>query len=343
MAALSSGRRVHLVRAVPLVLGALAVLLLASQPAGPQPASAAVTVELTPTEPTPTEPTPTAPPPGSQVQARSGGGVAGDVSYVVDTSTGPRTFVLHLPGGVAPTEPAPLVLVLPGLARTAASTVRETRFDAVGDATGAVIAYVDGERGSWAAGRCCGYAAAARIDDVSALHEVVDGLATLTPIDRRRVVLAGFSNGGMLAYRVACQEARGIAGIIVASGALVVPHCSPSAPVSVVASHGLLDRTVPEQGQARSPYLRTSTPSLTASLQPFLRLAGCRSNRTQEAGRWSVDIRRNCRQGSSITVFRDAQGLHRWPSITVPSGQTFAAQAYGLLADRRSLVDFGSG
>jgi len=270
------------------------------------------------------------------------GTTPGTQAYAVDLPSGRRTFLLHRPRGVVPEVASPVVLVLPGLNLTAAYTEPNTGMDAVSDVTGALVVYVDGVHGSWDAGRCCGYAAEKGVDDVTALHELVDSLTTLAPVDRRRVLVAGFSNGGMLAYRFACQDARGIAGVIVVSGALVTPACSPAAPVSLVVVHGRLDRTLPEGGQGAHNRLNVATPSVTASLRPFLRVDACRSSRRAGDTRWSVEVRRRCRQGSGVTVFRDAQGLHRWPVDGVPGGGSFSARAYALLAGQRSQLDFGS-
>jgi len=266
----------------------------------------------------------------------------GTQAYVVDLASGARSFLLHLPSGRTPGDPRPLVLALPGPHLGGRSVETDSGLNAVSDTTGALVAYVDGDHGSWNAGRCCGYAAEHGTDDITALHQLVDAIATLAPVDRRRVVVAGFSNGGMLAYRFACEHPREVAGVVVVSAALVTPDCTPSAPVSVVVAHGLLDRTVPAAGQRASNLLHTSTAPLPASLAPFSRLDGCRSTRTLQDGRWSVELRRRCRQGSSITVFRDARGRHRWPA-TVPGGHSFSAAAYGLLAGRRALADFGQG
>ena len=47
-------------------------------------------------------------------------------------------------------------------------------------------------------------AAAGKIDDLAYLDRLLQITGALQGIDRRRVHLAGYSNGGMLAYRYAC-------------------------------------------------------------------------------------------------------------------------------------------
>src|SRR5262249_7029999 len=95
------------------------------------------------------------------------------------------------------------------------------------------------------------------------------------PIDRRRVLLIGTSNGGMLAYRYGCEHASEIAGIAVVTGSLQVASCRPTAPITVVAVNGLKDQLVPYQGTVYSARLETSISSAADSLAPFRTIANC--------------------------------------------------------------------
>lgn len=52
------------------------------------------------------------------------------------------------------------------------------------------------------------------------MQALVAKLERTYPVDRRRVFVAGHSNGGMLAYRLACQAAGTVAAIGVQSTSL---------------------------------------------------------------------------------------------------------------------------
>ena len=58
----------------------------------------------------------------------------------------------------------------------------------------------------------------------------------------------GFSNGGMMSYRLACELSEHFSAIGVGGGALVLNTCSPPNTVSVIHIHGGLDTTVPLDG-----------------------------------------------------------------------------------------------
>jgi polyhydroxybutyrate depolymerase len=87
-------------------------------------------------------------------------------------------------------------------------------------------------------------------DDLGFLREVVEDAAARHGIDRHRVLLAGFSNGGTMAWNVACLVpglARAYAPV---SGALWEPMPESCArPVDLFHVHGWTDRVVPLEGR----------------------------------------------------------------------------------------------
>ena len=77
---------------------------------------------------------------------------------------------------------------------------------------------------------------------------LVERLQQEYPIDPARVFAAGHSNGGILAYRLACEAADVFAAIGVQSSSLEMSTCQPSRPVSAIHIHGTADRNVPLRG-----------------------------------------------------------------------------------------------
>jgi polyhydroxybutyrate depolymerase len=101
------------------------------------------------------------------------------------------------------------------------------------------------------------------IDDVAALSAVIDKAVLELPIDETRIYLVGHSNGGFMAYRMACEHSERFAGIAVLAGAdyLEPNQCEPSEPVSVLHLHGNADSVVSYNGGR--------VPSVLAELKPF--------------------------------------------------------------------------
>ena len=153
-------------------------------------------------------------------------------------------------------EPAPLLFVLHGIASDAQTISDYTNIEDSLDAYDleAVVVYPNGtgaEQGlfqSWNAGTCCPLATFELVDDVAFFDELITSLITQYDIDTTRVWVVGHSNGGMMAYRLACELSARVTAIGVAAGALAIDSCSPSRPVSALHVHGELDTVVPLTG-----------------------------------------------------------------------------------------------
>lgn len=168
-------------------------------------------------------------------------GRAGAVPGTIKLAGG-RSYVLHAPAQRTPAA-RPLVVALHGAAQSAVTMQKMSGLDSFADVNRLVVAYGEGVDGRWDAGSCC---ADRPGDDIGYLRAVVADVARRTPIDRTRVYVVGFSNGGMLAWRAVCAAPDLFAGAAVVGGALLVP-CA-QARVRVFHVHGTFDATVPLAG-----------------------------------------------------------------------------------------------
>lgn len=153
-------------------------------------------------------------------------------------------------------EPAPLLFVLHGFGGNAQAMSSFTNIEDSLDEydLDAVVVYPSGtgaEQGlpqSWNAGTCCPFATFDLVDDVAFFDELIASLIAQYEIDTTRVWVVGHSNGGMMAYRLACELSTRVTAIGVAAGALVIDTCAPVRPVSALHVHGELDTVVPLAG-----------------------------------------------------------------------------------------------
>lgn len=166
---------------------------------------------------------------------------------------GYRLFVPTSAGDA--TQPRPLLVALHGGTGSATQFADNSDFDALAESNGFLVGYPEGvgiaggdSIRTWNAGNCCGPAAKRRVDDVAFIGELIAGLKGEYPIDPNRVFATGHSNGGMLAYRLACELADQVVAVGVQSASLEIDQCAPSKPVSLLHIHGSADRNVPIQG-----------------------------------------------------------------------------------------------
>jgi polyhydroxybutyrate depolymerase len=245
-----------------------------------------------------------------------------------------RSYRLFVPTQLPP-GPRPLLVALHGYTGTAAAFEKSTRLDQAAGASGTLVAYPQGSSRSWDAGTCCGRAAADGVDDVGFISAVIDDVSAKFAVDPRRIAVAGFSNGGMMAYRYACARADRISAAVVMSGTLVAPACTPSRPVSLLHVHGLADVTVPFAGVSRTPLDRSGFAGAQRVVASWGRLDGC--------GGWSTSSTRvttveavGCRAGSRVRLVTSASLGHRWPVGTGDEaryGIDMTASTWTFLAD----------
>jgi len=246
--------------------------------------------------------------------ALPGGGGAG-ISTIVGTPYDGtlRAFNLYVSPKVPTREPVPLLMVLHGLYLDPSTTEATSGLDRVADSEEVALVYPYGIDGSWNAGTCCGTASAQQIDDVGFLAHVVDTVAALRPIDRRRVYVAGFSNGGMMSLRAVCARPDVFAAAASVGGTLQ-SGCLASSPVSALLLHGQRDTTVPYAGTSYSRFLRTAlTPVPTAALT-LAKQSGCVAVRTTRTPKYQQASYRGCGPGSSVELVSVPALGHHWPT-----------------------------
>jgi polyhydroxybutyrate depolymerase len=166
-----------------------------------------------------------------------------------------RTYRVYVPANL-PAHPAPLLIALHGGTGSNTQFERNSGFDALAERFGFIVVYPNGvgtgvneaSLRTWNAGMCCGPAVQKRVDDVGFIRQLIGTIEVGFPIDRTRVFAAGHSNGGFMAYRLACELSDHIAAVGIQSGGFGLLKCAPAHPVSLLHIHGTADTNVPIDG-----------------------------------------------------------------------------------------------
>lgn len=173
-----------------------------------------------------------------------------------------RTYRVHIPNGYTGENSLPLVVVVHGAFYTAKKMERTSGFSELADREGFIAVYPNGMGilgflQHWNAGHCCGKAAADQLDDVGYLSAVIEDVCDRLKVDRQRIYMVGFSNGGMLVHRFAAErgELLAAAAPLAATGGgrsdagsplWHIPKPAVSMPLLTI--HGMDDEQIPFKG-----------------------------------------------------------------------------------------------
>lgn len=157
---------------------------------------------------------------------------------------------LHLPTKASDTAKAPLLVLLHGYG-SSPDEIRSGDWPAFAERNGIAWTAPAGPLDSkglrfWNSGpSCCNFDGRA-VDHVAALRELVERALASAPVDAARVFVAGFSNGGFMAHRLACDAPDLIRGIVSVAGAgpLESVTCRPASKLRVLQVHGDADDIV---------------------------------------------------------------------------------------------------
>lgn len=143
----------------------------------------------------------------------------------------------------------PIIIALHGGGGNAAGFRAQTQFDKLGAGREFIAVHPEGyakrvmgkSLAAWNAGSCCGLAREKNIDDVGFIAKLIDRLIAENDADPRRVYVTGHSNGGMMAYRLACEIPGKIAAIAPVGSPTQADTCVQNTPMPVLIVHGAED------------------------------------------------------------------------------------------------------
>jgi polyhydroxybutyrate depolymerase len=225
-----------------------------------------------------------------------------------------RTYHVYAPAQRAASPP--LVVVLHGGFGSGAQAETAYRWDALADRYGFVVLYPDGFAKAWNAGGCCGQPHARNLDDVAFIEAAIRATSRAYATDPRRLYVTGISNGGMMAYRLACESALPIAAIAPVAAALSVP-CDRPQHVSVLHVHGLADRNVPFDGGPGDGFVQMTYRPVMSGLDVFRKADACAAPVTTTAGAVTT-TRSACANGAVVQLTTIAGAGHQWPGAVPP-------------------------
>ncbi len=215
---------------------------------------------------------------------------------------GDRPTTLQVPATYDADRSYPLLLLLHGWGGNSLLNQVYLGFAGAADARDVLVLAPDGTvdrdgKPFWNASDSCCDVYGTGVDDVAYLVGLVDQVSAAYSVDPRRVYAVGHSNGGYMAYRLACERAEVFAAITSLAGAAAFQDpstCVPSAPVSVLQIHGDADQTVPYDGGR-------SFPGAVASVERWATYDSCTGSLTP-AGTLDIEKRLDGAETSAASI-----------------------------------------
>jgi polyhydroxybutyrate depolymerase len=227
-----------------------------------------------------------------------------------------RHYSLHLPKSYQFRHGnLPLLVLLHGHGSSGVKIERSTGMSDKADKENFIAVYPDGR------GQPSGWDlfddAAGGNPDVAFISQLIDTLEKLYAVDKKRIYIAGHSNGGMMAYRLGIELDDRLAGIGVSEALLEKKFArdtlSPT-PVTIVAIHGKADNVVPYDGSEGDMDYRPGFLSAPASVASYAKRNGCDGATEASKGDGNIVERtyQGCDAGSAAVLVTVKNLTHRW-------------------------------
>jgi polyhydroxybutyrate depolymerase len=220
---------------------------------------------------------------------------------------------------IRPSQPAaarlPVLVVLHGVNATIGYEELRDGFLPLVTSGQVILAYPVGYRQSWNAGTCCGEAAVQDIDDVSFLTAVVGRLGADPGVDPNRISLLGYSNGGKMAYRMACDRPNLFASVTVVL-AIPTSPCDDGPAVPLLQVAAMDDNEIPYTpgDPPRTANGALLTP-VTSEVAYWRQRDGCAAGPEQQtSGRLKIEEWSRCAKGVRVELATYSSGGHYWPA-----------------------------
>jgi polyhydroxybutyrate depolymerase len=230
-----------------------------------------------------------------------------------------RNYMVFLPNNYTGTLNFPLVIYLHSYGWTANQGMNYTLLNQVADTSNFIVAYPSaipnwnsgiGDNPNWPT---------PGVDDVGFINALIDTLSNHYSIDLEKIYACGYSNGGFMAYKLACQLSHRIAAIASVGGVIssnTEANCNPLRTMPVLQIHGTNDPWVSINGN-------TGWLSVDQTLSYWTNYNNCVEADTiilpdlDQTDGCSVEkiSYTNC---SNVIYYKVINGGHTWPGAGPP-------------------------
>jgi len=224
-----------------------------------------------------------------------------------------RNYLVFRPTYYNGTDEIPVVFNLHGYTLNARQQMDYSLMNIVADSEGFIAVYPNAAGPGWNTG----VNGSPNINDVGFINVLIDTLRAHYSIDTTRIFSCGFSLGGFMSNRLACELSNRIAAIATISGTMaqsIANTCSPNHYMPELLIHGTADLCVPYNGyldwlsvQQKLDHwtnFNFCTESDTTLLPDLDTLDGCTGQKISFT---------HCLDSVSVILYKVINGGHSWP------------------------------
>lgn len=258
--------------------------------------------------------TDTSPPRASTGCSTSASAERGLREVALDVDGEARVYLLYVPDSLDLTQPAPLMISLHGFTSNMVEQKSWDELDQLAEREGFIAVWGQGTGfpRRWVAGAVGLFGDSPK--DLHYISALIDDVGAQLCLDEARVYAVGFSNGGGMAHRLACQLSERIAAVGTQAGAYNDSlECAPQRGVPVIAIHGLLDPVVRYEGQDNGAF-GGITPSIPVWAQAWAERNQCTdTSETSDSNTGVTTLSYSaCEDDAEVRLVSVADGGHTW-------------------------------
>ena len=241
-----------------------------------------------------------------------------------------RSYQIYVPSIYSESEPVPIVFNLHGGASTAygyLNSIGDMR--PIADTANFIVIYPQATTDSsgdptWHLGG--ENSKSTEVDDVGFVSHIIDEVSSIYSVDLERIYVTGFSNGGYLAYEIACLLSNRIAGIGSVAGHMFIDtynYCDPSHPTPLINIHGTEDFYEGIAGYYLDQNISNQYWTEYNNTDPDPVITYLENSNTQDGSTVELHSWLNGDNGISVVHYKVMGGGHSYPNLNPSSSKGY--------------------
>lgn len=232
--------------------------------------------------------------------------------YTLTSEGVEREYLMYLPSSYDG-SPVPLVFSFHGSGGVPRNQVETSGFHELAQQHGFAVVFPAGAFANSVSGRSWNANLEAGVDDVQFVRDMIQDLVERVNVDPRRIYASGFSGGGRISSRLACELSDVLAAAAPVAGLQYPDGCTVSRPIPIISFHAVDDPVNQyEVGANSRAYWRMGVET---ALDRWRQANGCTLVSDDEQLSQVVTFYRwsECAEGAEIHFYLTTTGGHTWP------------------------------